>query len=70
MSIEDAELFDERAVSKITSLPLSCLRKWRMTGADNRGPIFCKIGKRVAYPASALREWLDQRTVDALAGRR
>ena len=44
--------------------PYSTMAHWRCEG---RGPVFIKIGSRVAYSGKALNDWLAARTVEPKA---
>ena len=44
--------------------PYSTLANWRSQG---RGPIYIKVGARVAYSGADLNRWLEQRTVQTAA---
>ena len=47
---------NEKEVSKLTSIPLNTLRKWR---CQHKGPAFRKIGNRVVYVYEDVLAWLE-----------
>ena len=46
--------------AKLLGLAPSTLAKLRLTG---NGPLYCKLGRRVVYRLTDLKEWLQSRTV-------
>lgn len=51
---------DEQAASELIGVSVSSLQKMRMRGD---GPPYAKIGPRVRYQPSTLREWVERHVV-------
>lgn len=51
---------DEQAASALTGVSVSSLQKMRMRGD---GPPYVKLGQRVRYQPSTLREWVERHVV-------
>lgn len=54
------ELLNAKHTARHLCITEGTLAKWRLSGA---GPRFIRIGRRIAYDASDLNEWLDARRV-------
>lgn len=50
--------FDTPGAAQYLGLSVSIMPKWRLEG---RGPVFCKLGRRVVYKKSDLDAWRDAR---------
>jgi predicted DNA-binding transcriptional regulator AlpA len=59
MTMSDASLSAEEA-AKFLGLAISTLAKSRGTG---KGPVYCKLGRRVVYRKEDLEAWLESRVV-------
>lgn len=57
-SLETDRLLDETEASKILSIKVSTLRRWRWKG---EGPRFHKIGAAVRYDPQTLQAYIDDR---------
>jgi len=62
VSIRDDQLLNESDLSKILSVSVQCLRKWRYQA---KGPPFLRLGSQkkrpVRYPTTGLQAWLASR---------
>jgi hypothetical protein len=50
--------FDTPGAAQYLGLSVSIMTKWRVEG---RGPVFCKLSRRVTYKKSDLDAWRDAR---------
>ena len=57
---EDDKLYFTNDAALKALAPYSTLAHWR---SESRGPVFIKIGSRVAYSGKALNEWIATRTI-------
>lgn len=48
-------------VSKLYGISVSSLEKMR---ADNRGPAYVNLGRKILYSAKAIQKWLDAQTIE------
>jgi predicted DNA-binding transcriptional regulator AlpA len=58
---DELGLVDEHAVAALRGIKIQSLRNER---SDGRGPRYVKLGARVMYELSAVREYVAQHTVD------
>lgn len=56
---------DEQAASALIGVSVSSLQKMRMRGD---GPPYAKVGQRVRYLPTNLREWIGQHVVTSTSG--
>jgi excisionase family DNA binding protein len=58
MTLDDPLVTTDEAAQVLRTNPRT-MERWRSTG---EGPAFVKVGRRVAYSLSALREWVHRQT--------
>lgn len=54
------KLLSEKELADLLPVGLKCLRNWRLTG---KGPVFIKLGRRVAYDEQTVKDWLAANTM-------
>jgi predicted DNA-binding transcriptional regulator AlpA len=59
----DDDLLDETQAAQFLGSTISTLQKWRLYTSN--GPRFLKLGSRVRYRVSDLRQWISDRTVSS-----
>jgi excisionase family DNA binding protein len=60
-------LLSRAEAADLLGIPAKTLAEWAYQG---RGPVYYRVGKRVAYRESELMAWLDTQRVEPEGGRR